>query len=478
MSLYLRALVDTVIEARTDFVWWRPVLASLLDQPAFASLPDEVSRELRRFLADGKSATRSLSELWTRCFRALEKGKNPPFELPEPSEHRELRSDRPRDWNQLLALNEVAVVLGKAGDDGLSVHDPGIADLTVDDVAVMLRRLIADMEAIGFAPSVVLAHDRETVPIALALAQHYGCGIEPTEMTGGDCLYVFGNLAYAGALERARMLLEEMKPARTLAAAMLVTENPNAMRLIPDVIGLQVGSGALPWGKAAGVGVLLRPDSQSNEEGEAVADLEAFQRSRDRRPLEQIASDLAERMHAVPRELYEDHAMIASDALRRSLRRKTAFLRRFGWRLLRPDEEASDWHTLLPPFPSLIGTPFSELPEKPTVTMLRDADPEEEQLRFMDWVTPALQKPMEVWAKQDVRGQTYIHYIAGVRDPRMPEPMAFVVETVPYGDETALNNFTLFLNAGEADELRFGRLLHSAEEQQRMAPFPEAPTLN
>ncbi|MEP0767004.1 MAG: hypothetical protein HRF45_10755 [Fimbriimonadia bacterium] len=477
MSLYLRALVDAVIEARTDFLWWRPVLASLLDQPAFAYLPEDVARELRRFLADGKSATRGLSELWTRCFRALEKGKTPPFSLPEPPEHLELRSERPRDWNQLFALNEIAVILGKAGDDGLAVHDPGIADLSMDDVAAILRRLAEDIEGAGFAPSAVLAHDRESVPIALALAQHYRCGIEPTAHSGGDCLYVFGNLFYAGALERARLLLEEIRPARTLAAAMLLSENPNAMRLIPDVIGLQVGSGALPWGKAAGVGVLLRPDPQLGEEGEAVADPEAFQRSRDRRPLEEIASDLLQRMRAVPRDLYEDHTLLASDVLRRSLARKTTCLRRFAWRALRSDEEASDWHTLLPPFPSLIGTPFSELPDKPTVSMLRDADPEEEQLRFMDWVTPALQKPMEVWAKQDVRGQTYIHYIAGVRDPRVPEPMAFVVETVPYGDETALNNFTLFFDAGDADELRFGRLLHSAEAESAAA-FPDVPSLN
>ena len=477
MSLYLRTLVEAVIEARTDFVWWRPVLASLMDQPAFESLPDNVRHELRRFLADGKSSTRSLSEFWTRCFRALEKGKSPPFALPEPPEHLELRSERTRDWNQLLALNEVAVVLGKAGDDGVAVHDPGIADLSADDVAVMLRRLIGDLERAGFSPSAVLAHDRESVPIALALAQHYGCGIEPTAMPSGDCLYVFANMAYAGAMERARMLLEELRPARALAVAMLLSEHPNALRLIPDIIGIQVGSGALPWGKAAGVGVLLRPDPQAGEDSEAVADPEAFQRSRDRRPLEEIANDLLDRIRAVPRELYEVHTLLASDALQRILARKTSCLRRFGWRTLRPDEESSDWHTLLPPFPSLIGTPFSELPEKPTVSMLRDTDPHEEQMRFMDWVTPALQKPMEVWAKQDVRGQTYIHYIAAVRDPRMPEPMAFVVETVPYGDETALNNFTLFLDASDADELRFGRLVHSAE-QQRFASFPEAPTLN
>ena len=124
-------------------------------------------------------------------------------------------------------------------------------------------------------------------------------------------------------------------------------------------------------------------------------------------------------------------------------------------------QEVKNWYTLLPPFPQLFGTPFSDLGATPSMEELAKIDPDEEQLQFMDWVQPTLQHPTEVWVKQDQHGQIYGHYFSTVDQPHLDRPVVFVVETIPHGEDLVLNNFTLFLDPNEADELRFGRLAHS-----------------
>jgi hypothetical protein len=430
-----------------------------MHQPAFAELPADVKSEIQRFAKDRRSATTALSQFWTDCFKKLEKGEESWAPAPPPFEKR-LRSDRTSDWNQILQFNELALMLGGEEDEGLLVRKHGILDIPAPAVALQLRRLSDDLDAASFRPAAVLAHDRESVPLALALAERYGCGIEPAEAPGEDCLYVIGDLTYAGALERARLMLEELRPRRTVVAALLVTENPNALRLLPDVIGYQVGSGALPWGRAAGIGVLLREGGELGET--AVADRAAFESARDRRPPEAVARELLSLMNQIEPALCEEHVMFASGALPRILARKRAPIQEFDWRTVGNGEESGDWHTLLPPFPQLFGTPLGALPDRPTVEDLREFDHEEEQLKFMEWTEPTLQSPTEVWVKTDVRGQVYTHYFAVVRRPGLHEPVAFVVETIPHGEDLALNNYSLFLDASDADELRFGRLAHRA----------------
>jgi hypothetical protein len=462
MSVFLKCLVDTAIEARAEPDTWRPVLASLTAQPAFEHLPEDVAKEILKFLADGKTPTKALSRLWTECFRVLEQGADPPWAPPTPPDHGVIRTDGVWDWNQFLQFNELSLVLGLDTDNGLYVRDRGIVHATPQSVAVQLRRLVEDLDALELRPDAVLAHDRESVPLALALADRFGCSIEPTA-TPADCVYLLGNLSYAGALERARAALTELKPGRAVVVALLLTENPNALRMVPDVVGLQTGSAALPWGRAAGVGVLLRGPEDEESERPAVADRAAFEESRDNRPPEVIARELKELMDGVDEQDFEEHVLSARPGLRRILGRKTGPVQPFGWRIVGEGEDASDWHTLLPPFPPLFGTPFSSLPERPTIEELRSLDQEEEQLQFMDWVEPTLKHPTDVWLKQDVRGQTYTHYFATVHREGLESAVTFVVEAIPHGDDLALNNYTLLLDPRDADELRFGRLLHRAD---------------
>lgn len=463
MSVYLKCLVDTILEARADGEWWMPVIASLCEQPAFGDLPPEVATEVRRFLKDGKSATTRLSELWTSTFRALERGEPGAWSPRPPAGCKRLDAEKTRDWNQILAFNELSVLLGGDSDGGLLVHDHGILDIPLEEVALQLRRLCADFDALGFKPAAVLPHDKESLPPALALAERYGCGIEAEGAANSDCLYLLGNLTYAGALERARATLEEIRPDRCVTAVLLLTEHPNAMRLIPDVIGYQLGSAALPWGQAAGVGVLLRSVEDEEDGMAAVADRKAFAESRDTRPAVEIAEDIVSWMKDFDAEMLEEHAMYSAPALRRILSRKKGPVQPFGWRMREEGEEEGDWHTLLPPFPNLFGTPFSELPEHPTVSQLREIDHAEEQMQFMDWVDPALQNPNEVWVKQDVRGETYTHYFSVVRHEKLDGPVVFVVETVPHGEDLALNSFGLFFDPSKAEELRFGQLAYRRE---------------
>ncbi len=451
MSVYLKCLVDTVLEARADPEWWLPVVAAMAEHRPFSDLPTDVRQEVRRFIKDGKSATTSLSRLWTGYFKALENGHPETLSKPPTGP---MRVENLRDWNQILQFNELALVLGGKEDDGLYIRDHAILDLGVNDVAVQLRRLAESIGKTDLHPSTVLAHDQESVAPALALADWFGCRIEPDGIEGKDCIYLIGNLAYAGALERARAMLEQFHPARTLVAALLITENLNGMRMLPDAVGYVVGSGALKWGRAAGLGVLL----QGSEEEGFHADREAFAASRDRRLPEKIAAEIATEMKALDEAFYDDHVFFSSGALQRIIDRKSSPIQSFGWRM---GEEAKDWYTMLPPFPQLFGTPFSEVGSRASVEELRQIDPNEDQLRFMDWVEPTLQNPLEVWIKEDATGQIYGHYFSTVQHPSLPNPAVIVVETVPHGEDLALNNFTLFLDPAEADELRFGRLAHS-----------------
>lgn len=459
MAAYLKCLVDAVVDAKAEPDFYMPLLATLAVEPVFTQLPEEVVEEVQGFIKEPRRATPKLTEYWTHVFKEIESGKGEGWHPTTPPESMTLRSDRLHDWNQVFQFNELAVALGGEMDEGLLVRDHLILDLSMESVVLQLRRLIGDMDKIGFRPGAVLAHDRESVPPALALAGRYDCGLEPEDALGKDCVYLIGNLRYAGALERARAMLEGFPPARCLIVALLLTEDPNALRLIPDIIGYQVGSGALPWGKPAGVGVLL---SGLGEE-DAVADRDRFDEERDARNLEEIGQELSAFLDEVEKEDYEEHVMYCSGAVQRILSRKKESIRPFGWRILDASEEAGEWHSLLPPFPYLFGTPFSELPAKPTMEQLQALDREAEQLQFMDWVDDVLQHPNEVWIKQDVRGNQYTHYFAVIRKEGLALPAAFVVETVPYGDELALNNYCLFLDPADAEELRFGVLVHQRE---------------
>lgn len=178
------------------------------------------------------------------------------------------------------------VYLGTSLDDGVRIPPYLFYHFTYPDLARTLRRFLALVEARGWRWEAVVPVDIVSLPLALALARHFGVGTEPVRDAQSLVVQALGE-----TVEGLQDTADRLGGARTFC---LLTCWPEEWH--PDIVGLMTPLvGSLPWYRA-------RALARLQEGGAAESGGFSEELWMDPRAPDAIATDILDALAALPDE--------------------------------------------------------------------------------------------------------------------------------------------------------------------------------
>ncbi|OQB26664.1 MAG: TPR repeat-containing protein YrrB [Chloroflexi bacterium ADurb.Bin180] len=232
--------------------------------------------------------------------------------------HLEFAAYKAVNLKDRLYVDHGAVVLGTAGDDGLTVAADKDRAYSYADVAVTLARLLRLIRDQGWQITAACSTDESAMPLALALARVLEVPVLPVDqLTDEDFTLVI--MGIGRQPELCDVTLERV-PGKMISFAMAIAW-PLEEDLVTDVVGVHcTGSCTLPWQRGpnratAGAGHSALTGARRSARTSATALLRALAASADE-PNESAQHEYYER-HSLLR-FYENASQLDKGAPERS----------------------------------------------------------------------------------------------------------------------------------------------------------------
>lgn len=211
--------------------------------------------------------------------------------------HLEFPSFRAANLKDRLYVDHGAVVLGTAGDDGLTIRSDKDRAYGYADVAVTVARLLRLIRDQGWQLTATCSTDEGSMPLALALARVLEVPVLPVEqLTEEDFTLVV--MGIGRRPELCDVTLERV-PGKMISFAMVIAW-PLEEDLVTDVVGVHcTGTCSLPWQRGPGRTTSATKTGPRRSARTAATSL-----------LRALAASAVESNESAQREYYERHALL------------------------------------------------------------------------------------------------------------------------------------------------------------------------